>query len=251
LIGCTLKAIPGFVDSIYVVDDASTDATAEEVHRVAHLDARVELLLHSGNRGVGASIVTGYRAALHGGADVVAVMDGDGQMHPDDLGPLLAPVVERRADFAKGNRFEGLRPRGAMPLARWIGNLVLSAATRIVAGFGGPIDAQCGYTAVSAAALARLPLDGLYPRYGFPNDLLFRAVELGLRIQSVPVRSVYGMEVSGIRPLEAIPRILGLLARAWLRRVVAGSSRFASVTPAGLSALGSGAPTRSPLPRKH
>ncbi len=218
LVARTLGAIPLFVDAIVAVDDASDDATSREIRRAAGLDARIHALAHPDNRGVGAAIVTAYRAALHLGADVVAVMDGDGQMDPGDLPALLEPVCAARADLAKGHRFDGIRPRGPMPVTRVVGNHVLSAATRIAAGHRAPLDAQCGFTAIAASALTRLPLDRMYPRYGFPNDLVLRVLEAGLRVESVPIRALYGTEISGIRPHVAIPRIFGLLARGWMRR---------------------------------
>ncbi len=221
----TIATVPSFVDVVVAVDDASEDGTAAELARAARADARVRPLAHDRNRGVGAAIVTAYRAALHLGADAVVVMDGDGQMDPRDMPALLDPVCEGRADLVKGHRFDGLRPRGPMPRSRVVGNHLLSAATRVAAGYAAPLDAQCGYTAVAASALACLPLDRLYPRYGFPNDLVLRALEAGLRVESVPIRALYGSEVSGIRPHVAIPRILGLLARGWARRRFAAAPR--------------------------
>jgi glycosyltransferase involved in cell wall biosynthesis len=219
LVARTLVAVPPFVDVVVAVDDASDDATSARIGEAARVDPRVHALAHATNRGVGAAIVTAYRAALHLGADVVAVMDGDGQMDPADLPALLDPVCRGRADLAKGHRFHRLVPRGPMPIARVVGNHVLSVATRIAAGFAGPLDAQCGYTAISSNALARLPLDRLYPRYGFPNDLVLRSLEAGLRVESVPIRALYGSEISGIRPHIALPRIGALLARGWARRL--------------------------------
>jgi len=225
LIARTLAAVPPFVDLVVAVDDASDDATAARIREAAIADPRVHQLGHVANRGVGAAIVTAYRAALHLGADIVAVMDGDGQMDPSDLPALLDPICHGRADLAKGHRFHGFVPRGPMPLARVVGNHVLSAATRVAAGFGGPLDAQCGYTAISSNALARLPLDRLYARYGFPNDLVLRSLEAGLRVESVPIRAIYGSEVSGIQPHVALPRIGALLVRGWARRVAAPARR--------------------------
>lgn len=219
LIAETIGAVPPFVDVIVVVDDASTDGTLAEIRRAAARDDRVVVLSHARNQGVGAAIVTAYRRALRSGAQVVAVMDGDCQMHPGDLAAVLEPVCSGRADFSKGSRFDGLVPRGRMPLARIIGNVVFSVATRIAGGLGTNVDAQCGYTAISAASLARLPLDILYPRYGFPNDLVLRVAEAGMSIESVPVRAVYGAEVSGIRPHVAVPCIAALLVRGLWRRV--------------------------------
>jgi glycosyltransferase involved in cell wall biosynthesis len=218
-IGAAIRSLPSFVDAIFVVDDASDDATMDVAVDVAACDPRVRVLRHAANRGVGAAIVTGYRAALESRADIVAVMDGDGQMHPHDLANLVESVAENRADLAKGNRFDGLRPRGTMPPTRLVGNVVLSFATKLAGNIRIPLDAQCGYTAVATAALRNLPLDDLYPRYGFPNDLVLRSVEARLRIVSVPVRSIYGDEVSGIRPFVAVPRILALLLRAFGRRL--------------------------------
>ena len=83
LIATTLGGIPGFVDRIIVVDDASVDATSERVRSFG--DTRVELVVHERNRGVGAAIVTGYKRALDEDIDVVCVMAGDNQMDPDDL----------------------------------------------------------------------------------------------------------------------------------------------------------------------
>lgn len=223
LIRRTLDRVPHFVDDIVVVDDASSDRTSEEVARVALVDPRIHALSHDLNRGVGASIVTAFETSIALGADIVVVMDGDGQMHPDDLSAMVEPVASGRFDVAKGLRFNGLRPRGTMPPGRWIGNLVLSAATRLASGWREPLDSQCGYVALSAEALSRLSLAELYARYGFPNDLFLRSVGAGLRVSCVPVRSVYGAEVSGIRPHVAVPVIFWLLLRGWIRRITGGT----------------------------
>src|ERR671926_559473 len=90
LIGATLQGIPGFVDRIFVVDDASTDATADRARSVG--DPRVEVVVHDRNRGVGAAIVTGYKRALAERMDATAVMAGDNQMDPDELELFATPI---------------------------------------------------------------------------------------------------------------------------------------------------------------
>lgn len=211
LIGLCLTSLPAFVDAIYVVDDGSPDGTASAARAAG--DQRLRVIRHATNRGVGAAIVTGYRAALAEHADVVAVMAGDAQMDPTDLHSVLGPVVAGRADYVKGNRFRSRESRN-MPWLRRVAGKVLSLATRLASGLDVD-DCQCGFTAVSRHALCVLPLDELWPGFGYPNDLLMLAAQRGLRVGEVTVRPVYADEQSGVRPWHAA-LILGLLARrAW------------------------------------
>jgi hypothetical protein len=166
---------------------------------------------------VGASIATGYRLALRARADVIAVMAGDAQMHPDDLIPLLLPVVRGEIDYAKGDRLNHPEARKIMPRGRYLVGRALSWLTRRAAGLSTFSDSQCGYTVISARAVARIDLDALFPRYGYPNDMVGKLVLSGLSIRDVEVRPVYGDEKSGVRPWH-VAVILGLIARiAWRR----------------------------------
>ncbi len=216
-IGAVLRAMPAFVDRVLVVDDQSPDATCEAARAVP--DARIEIVRHEQNRGVGAAIVTGYRRALEtpgGPTDALCVMAGDGQMDPGDLARVAAPVTTGEADYVKGNRFLRLDTLRAMPPGRILGGLAFSLATRWATGL--PIwDSQCGYTALARAAAARLPLGEVWPGYGYPNDLLGHAAVLGLRVVEVPVRAIYASETSKLRAhhLVGIARVVG---RAWRRR---------------------------------
>ena len=163
--------------------------------------------------------MTGYRAALGAGADVIAVMAADAQMHPDDLAPLLKPVLSGEVDYAKGNRFVHPEVRRVMPFARWFVGQGLSLLTKWAAGLADFSDSQCGYTAISARAAKRIDLDALFPRYGYPNDLVGHLALAGCSIRDVPVRPVYGDEESGIRPWH-VAVMLGLISRVAARRLV-------------------------------
>lgn len=211
LIARMLRRVPSFVDAVFVVDDASGDQTLARARSVN--DPRVRCLAHTENRGVGATIRTGYEAALAEGHEVLAVMAGDDQMHPDDLRSLVDAVLSG-ADYAKGNRF--LHPeRARMPLLRRIGGQLLSLATRVATGLR-VSDTQCGYTALSARAARSLPLDELWPRYGYPNDLLGLLAASGMRVVEVPVRPVYADESSGIRPWHLFS-VFSVIVRRRLR----------------------------------
>ena len=213
-VAAAIASVPEFVDRIVVVDDASTDATSTRAQGVGAGTAIV--VRHDENRGVGAAIVTGYRAALADRCDAVAVMAGDGQMDPADLPALLDPIADGDADYVKGNRFLHPDVWTAMPPARIVGNLVLSAATRVTSGYRHVFDSQCGYTAIHARALAAIDLDGVFPRYGYPNDLLSRLHVAGMRVLDVPVRPIYGPHwKSGIHLGTALHPISWVLLRSW------------------------------------
>ncbi len=227
LIGRMLRRVPALVDAIYVVDDASNDGTAQVARAVA--DTRVRCLCHEQNLGVGAAIVTGYRAALERGADILVVMAGDDQMDPADLPALLQPVAEGQADYVKGNRFRHA-DLGRMPLLRRIGGRLLSWLTRRFSGLNID-DTQCGYTALSRRAAESLPLEELWPRYGYPNDLLLMLAGRGLRVSDVAVRPIYADEASGVRPWHLLT-VASVIVRRSLRQRGARALPAPSVTPA-------------------
>jgi glycosyltransferase involved in cell wall biosynthesis len=217
----TLRTIPSFVDRVIVVDDGSTDGTSAVASAAG--DRRIQLVRHPRNRGVGAALRTGYSHALAAGADVVAVMAGDGQMHPDDLSALLWPVLRGEVDYAKGDRLSHPEALARMPLSRYVGNHMLSALTRAVTG-AAIRDSQCGYTAFSRRALERVPLHRLWDGYGYPNDLLGWLLARGASVCDVVVRPVYGVERSGIRLHHALLVVPFVLARVLARRIEAWSS---------------------------
>ena len=216
----TVRDVPAWVDHVLVVDDASHDRTFLEASRLRRRG--LEVLQHPRNRGVGAAIATGYRRALELGVDAAAVMAGDGQMDPADLPALLAPVVDGRADYVKGNRFARPEVWRVMPPARIVGNVLLSLATRLTSGYWQLFDSQCGYTVASRRALAVIDAAGLFPRYGYPNDLLARLHAARLRVCDVPVRAIYGANWrSGIRLSTVVYPMSFVLMRSWVRRLAA------------------------------
>jgi glycosyltransferase involved in cell wall biosynthesis len=219
LIGETLGGIPAFVDRVLVVDDGSTDATAERARTFG--DARVEVISHDGNRGVGAAIVTGYRRALEDELDVVAVMAADNQMDPSDLATLVTPVARGELDYAKANRLFTGQAWKLIPRTRYLGNAILSMLTKIASGYWHVADSQSGYTAIAGPMLAQLDLDRVYTGYGFPNDLLVHLSFWSARVRDFPSRPVYGVgERSGIRYRRVVPRISWLLLRGFFWRLL-------------------------------
>jgi glycosyltransferase involved in cell wall biosynthesis len=217
LVGETLRGIPDFVDRVFVVDDASRDATGERAREVG--DPRVEVIRHEKNRGVGAAIASGYRRALEEGIDVTCVMAADNQMDASELESLAGPVARGEIEYAKANRLVSGEAWEVIPRTRYLGNAVLSLLTKIASGYWHVADSQAGYTALSLDALRRLDLDRLYPRYGFPNDLLVHLNVQNARVRDVPSRPIYDVgETSGIKLRSVVPKISWLLLKAfWWR----------------------------------
>ena len=218
LIVATLQGIPGFVDRVFVVDDASSDATVERARSVD--DPRVVLVVHDRNRGVGAAIVSGYKRALSEQIDAVAVMAGDNQMDPDELEGLALPVVRGELDYAKANRLFTGSAWTLITRNRYLGNAMLSLLTKIASGYWHVADSQAGYTVVSLPVLRLLDLDRIYCSYGFPNDMLVHLNVWNARVRDFPSRPIYGVgERSGIRLRRVVPRISWLLVKGFFWRL--------------------------------
>jgi glycosyltransferase involved in cell wall biosynthesis len=218
LIAETIRSIPDFVDRVIVVDDASRDGTVAAARGSG--DPRIEVIEHEKNQGVGAAIITGYRRALEERIDVTAVMAADAQMDPADLETLVAPVARREVDYAKANRLFTGRAWEIIPRYRYLGNAFLSLITKIASGYWHVADSQSGYTAISLEMLELLDLDRIYPRYGFPNDMLVHLNVWNARVRDYPSRPIYGVgERSGIRLRKVVPSISWLLIKGFFWRM--------------------------------
>jgi len=219
LVAETIRGIPDFVDLVVVVDDCSTDDTAEQARATG--DQRLEVLRHEENRGVGAAIATGYARCRDLGVDVTCVMAADNQMDPDELASLVGPVARGEVEYAKANRLVSGEAWTLIPRSRYLGNAVLSLLTKIASGYWHVADSQAGYTAVSITALRRLDLDRIYRGYGFPNDMLVHLNVQNARVRDVPSRPIYGVgERSGIRIRRVAPRIAWLLFKGFWWRML-------------------------------
>jgi glycosyltransferase involved in cell wall biosynthesis len=218
LIGETIRSIPDFVDRVIVVDDKSSDGTVAAVRALNY--QRVEVLEHERNLGVGAAILTGYRRAIEERIDVTAVMAADAQMDPGDLETLCAPVARGEVDYAKANRLFTGDAWEIIPRYRYLGNAFLSLMTKIASGYWHVADSQSGYTAISLEMLELLDLDRIYPRYGFPNDMLVHLNVWNGRVRDYPSRPIYGVgERSGIRLRKVVPSISWLLVKGFFWRM--------------------------------
>jgi glycosyltransferase involved in cell wall biosynthesis len=195
---------------VYVVDDGSTDATAEQGR-----GSGAQVLVHGQNQGKGAALRTGMDRALADGAEIVVTLDADGQHLPEEIPRLVGPIARREADLVLGARARA----GAMPWARRCTNWVAAALASRVGGVAVP-DAQTGYR-----ALARAVAEMIRPRergYDFETAFLLAALAGGVRVRSVPVATIYEGRPSHFRLWGDTWRLAGVFTR-YSRPIIFGA----------------------------
>jgi glycosyltransferase involved in cell wall biosynthesis len=193
-----ISQIDRSVDRIYVVDDFCPEKSGEFVKKNLR-DPRIHVIFHSANQGVGGAVISGYKAAIEEGMDIIVKIDGDGQMDPKLISTIATPVVKGYADYSKGNRFDSLDNLVSMPKIRIFGNSVLSIWSKISSGYWTITDPTNGFTAIHRKALEALSLDKVRKSFFFESDLLFRLNIANCVVVDVPMVAVYGNEKSNLR----------------------------------------------------
>lgn len=240
-----IAAIGPGVQRIFVVDDACPEHSGDHVQQHC-ADPRVQVLRHTRNQGVGGAVMTGYRAGLEAGFDILVKVDGDGQMDPALIDRFVAPLRAGRADYAKGNRFFDLEQIHQMPRTRLLGNAVLSFMAKLSTGYWDLFDPTNGYTAIHRAAASRLNFDKISRRYFFETDMLFRLNTLRAVVVDVPMDARYGDETSNLRISRIVGEFMVKHARNFLKRVfynyyLRDMSLASLQLPLGLLMMGFGA----------
>ncbi len=217
-IACVLSTIPSFVTWVIVVNDCSNDKTAGIVSDFR--DKRIHLISHIKNQGVGGAVLTAYKKAIELGAEIIVKMDGDGQMDPNYLIPLIAPIVINKADYAKGNRFLHSSQLKSMPLLRRIGNAGLSFMTKVASGYWNIFDPSNGYTAIHSSIIPLLNESKINLRYFFESSMLIQLGMIRAVVQDVEIPAIYQDEKSSLSEWRTLvdfpPRLLAGLAHRLL-----------------------------------
>ena len=217
------------VDEVLVVDDHSSDATADIARRLG-----LTLYVHERNRGYGGNQKTCYREALRRNADIVVMLHPDYQYPPCLIGPMAAMLASGMFDIVLGSRIlGGAALRGGMPLYKYVSNRLLTLGQNLALG-AKLSEYHTGYRAYTRAALERLPLLENSDDFVFDNQVLAQAVYFGLRIGEISAPASYHAEASSISFRRSVRYGLGVLgtsARFVLQR--AGLLRSAIFDPKG------------------
>ena len=207
-----LEAIVPHVDEVVVVDDGSSDGTAEAI---TSSDAWV--LRHPLNRGQGAALRTGTKAALELGADVIIHLDADGQQDPAYIQSMLEPILSGEADVVFGSRFLGVPMEGA-PASRRALHVGIRIFNRWMLGIPARMtDPQTGFRALSANAARQIEFH--QDRMAHASEILRRVTRSDLRWKEVPVRVIYSEDTlnKGQKTTDAFKIVWQLVLGAFHR----------------------------------
>ena len=199
-IGAVVRGAREQMPPTIVVDDGSRDGTAREAEA-----AGAAVLRHEVNRGKGAALATGFSYARGQGFDYVITMDGDGQHDPADLPKFVARYVSTGIPVLIGNRMAGAR---AMPWVRRTVNRVMSWLLSREMGQTIP-DTQCGFRLFRCDVVPLVAAESAC--YAAESEILLHVAERGIRLDTIPVATIYRDEKSKISPVRDTVRFFAMI----------------------------------------
>jgi glycosyltransferase involved in cell wall biosynthesis len=205
----TVAEVPSTIDEIILVDDRSTDRTAEVARRLG-----LTTIVHERNRGYGGNQKTCYAAALRRGADIVIMVHPDYQYTPKLIPPLAECIVSGLYDVALGSRILGGRSlQGGMPLYKYVANRFLTTTENLLISEK-LSEYHTGYRAFSRRVLLTLPLNENDDDFVFDNQMLVQAAYFGFKIAEITCPTLYFDDASSINFKRSVKYGFGVLGTA-------------------------------------
>jgi len=200
-IGSIVRDIIEMGFSVLVVDDGSVDGTQHEA-----LDNGALVLRNKENLGKGLAVREGVKYILKKmNCHWMVIMDGDGQHHPEDIPRLMKSTHEKGVDMVIGNR---MHETHSMPSLRYWTNRFTSFIISRLCRQNIP-DSQCGFRLVSVDSMKKMEL--FTDRYDIESEMLIEAAKKKMKIISVPIKTIYGEEVSEINPFRDTIKFFSLI----------------------------------------
>ncbi|HZQ99544.1 MAG TPA: glycosyltransferase family 2 protein [Chloroflexota bacterium] len=194
-----------WASEVVVVDDGSTDETA-----LIAEEAGATVIRHAENQGKGAALNSAFGVALGRDADVLVVMDGDGQHRAEGIPNVAAPVLKGEADIVVGSRH---LQEGGIPRVRRVGQTMVTAATNLGSGVN-VTDSQSGFRAFSRKALESMTFSSR--GFAVESEMQFLALDRGLVVVEVPIEAVYvdppkrNVFRHGLVVIDGVMRLVGM-----------------------------------------
>lgn len=203
IIGGLVEKMPrDIVDTVLVVDDGSTDATAQTARSKGAVVAG-----HQKRKGAGVAIGTGIKYALEHKYDIIVVMAGNGKDNPEEIHKLIKPIVDEGYDYIQGSRYLKGGDPGRMPFHRRFGTQLYPRLLKLTTGFKAT-DGTNGFRAYKAGIFDDKRID-VWQRWlgrtGLEFYLSYKVIKLGYRIKEVPVSKIYPETTSYRKYTKTIP----------------------------------------------
>lgn len=216
-----IKKIPDFINYLIVVDDCGNQPLPKDAILLnINNYTQTIFLKNECNLGVGGATKSGFSKALELNLDIVIKVDADDQMDLKYLPFLIEPIVSKKADYVKGNRFRDFKALKRMPIVRRFGNLVLSFMIKISTGYWNVFDPTNGYFAVKVTDLKQLDFTKLSNRYFFETSLIAELYYLDARIMDLTMPALYSDEKSSMKVWQ-MPMIFSWnLLKLFIKRIL-------------------------------
>jgi len=206
------------LNTLLVIDDGSSDGTADLARRLSEEFPKISLIQHPGNRGYGGVQKTAFDWTLENDGDIAIMLHSDGQYPPGYLMPMLAPF-EEGADVVGGSRilFGDMR-RGGMSRPRYYGTIWLNALENLV--FRCRLTSyHSGYKAYSRNAIEKIPYHKYSDTFNFDSEMLVGAIRKKLKIEEIPIPTIHGEGFSSLKPVPYGISVLHTVARYVFGRI--------------------------------
>lgn len=202
------ESAAGYDTKIVIVDDGSADGT-EQVSR----EAGYPVAAHVVNRGQGDALRTGFEIAQRENADIVINLDADGQYKPEEIEPLVTPIINGDADFVLGSRFAGFYEESGS--VRHVGVVFFSKLISLLTGVW-ITDCTNGFRAIRVSELHKLDLRE--DRFN-ATEIILEALRNKLRFKEIPVTMLRRAEGESKKPRKlAYPLgVFRVIIETWLR----------------------------------
>ncbi|QHI35220.1 Undecaprenyl-phosphate mannosyltransferase [Kordia antarctica] len=215
-----VEKLPEYIDKIIIVDDRGKEPIPDSLLYKDKFGDRIFIVRNIKNLGVGGATKTGFKKAIELELDYVLKVDADDQMDSKFIPDLLRPLLEGKAEYAKGNRFKDFKALRQMPFTRKVGNLGLSFLTKAASGYWNNFDPTNGFFAIKVELLKKLDFKNIHRDYYFESSLISELYFHEARIKDVPMPANYGDEKSNMQiwkiPFIFIPK----LTKTFFKRIL-------------------------------
>jgi glycosyltransferase involved in cell wall biosynthesis len=211
----TFAEIPmDVVDEVILVDDASTDGTAEIAERLG-----IHTVIHARNGGYGANQKTCYTIALAKGADIVVMVHPDYQYSPRLITAMAGMIASGHYDAVFASRILGGGAlAGGMPRYKYVANRLLTAFQNMLMG-AKLSEYHTGFRAWSRRVLEQLPLAACSDDFVFDNEMIAQAIAAGFNYGEISCPTKYFAEASSINFRRSCIYGLGVVRTALTYRL--------------------------------